>query len=427
MKRRILIIDDDEDVRNILAESIRSRIDCEVHEASDRAEARALLSCYSYSLVLTDLSFTRGRLEGLDVIEELAATPFRPGLIAYSGYEDTRPMALSKGADTFLPKPIPLDEICCVLEDILEDPKLSMPRFPMLSASPRLNELLTEGSTRAYLQPIYRIDCSPAVLTSVEFLTRGPAGSLFERPDVLFAYAREAHAEDILDRHCIQLALTAAVQIPAEIRLSLNVHATTLCKPPDFAEWLSETASAAGVDINRITIEIVEHSPALNQNAFFQTLAKLRELSVKIALDDVGVGHSNYQMMIDAHPNCFKLDRYLVNGCSTNQYRRAVVGSVAKLAADFGGTVVAEGVETIDDLLELKAQGIKLVQSFMFCPPKAVEDALKSVLANAARPCMCSLEPGTSETQCALKGLGLCLVDYPERDSRLACKKDSFV
>ena len=64
---------------------------------------------------------------------------------------------------------------------------------------------------------------------------------------------------------------------------------------------------------------------------------------MRIALDDVGLGHSNFQMMVDAKPDYFKLDRYFVHGCHRDKYRRAVVASVAKLAEELDSSVVAEG------------------------------------------------------------------------------------
>ena len=184
------------------------------------------------------------------------------------------------------------------------------------------------------VDPIFRLDGDTHKLAGVECLTRGPVGTPFHRADALFSYARRKRAEHIVDKHCISAALEAASAIPAPIRLSLNVHASTLGRCADFCGWLCMTAAENSIDPQRLTIEIVEHVPAWNKSEFFDSLAALRGAGMRIALDDVGLGHSNFQMMVDAKPDYFKRDRYFVHGCHRDKYRRAVVASVAKLAEE---------------------------------------------------------------------------------------------
>ncbi len=376
----ILVIDDYGAARKTLSNAIYTKIDCEVHEAADPAEARSLLELYSYALVVTDLSFAKGKLQGLRLIEHLRSLPLPPAIVAVSDYEIASAIALSGGADAFVAKPFELSDLVATLREVLNNRKHVVPAAVGTETVPPFDELLAGGGIQVYVQPIYRIDCAPVAMAAVEFLTHGPVGSPFERPDILFAYAREAGKECVLDHHCIQLALMSAVKIPIQLRLAINVHASTLCSPPDFSEWLSKAAETARIDVSRITVEIVKHSPVWNQHRLLVMLKKLRKLGVQIALDDVGLGHSNYQMMIDARPDYFKLDRYFVHESSANPDRGAVVASIAKLAKDFGANVIAEGVETPDDLREVKSQGITLAQGYMFCSPKPLAEALASVL-----------------------------------------------
>jgi EAL domain-containing protein (putative c-di-GMP-specific phosphodiesterase class I) len=95
---------------------------------------------------------------------------------------------------------------------------------------------------------------------------------------------------------------------------------------------------------------------------------------VKIALDDIGLGHSNYQMILDARPDYLKIDRYFVQGCGRDPDRRAVVASIVKLANDLGGLVVAEGAENQDDLKTLGIMGVEFAQCFLFSPPMPTSD-----------------------------------------------------
>ena len=167
--------------------------------------------------------------------------------------------------------------------------------------------------------------------------------SLFARADALFAYSRYKHAEFSVDRHCIARALAEVGPVPTDFRVSVNAHASTLGHCADFTSWLCELAASHGLEPTQLTVEVVELSPDWDKLAFRRTLDELRHASIKIALDDVGLGHSNYQMMLDMRPDYFKIDRYFVHGCGADPYRHAVVASIAKLAAELGGMAVAEG------------------------------------------------------------------------------------
>jgi EAL domain-containing protein (putative c-di-GMP-specific phosphodiesterase class I) len=96
---------------------------------------------------------------------------------------------------------------------------------------------------------------------------------------------------------------------------------------------------------------------------------RLRARGIGIALDDVGVGHSNYSMMLDCRPDLIKIDRYLVAGCHADPQRQAVLESIARLAPRLGARAVAEGVEEPDDLGTIRALGIDLVQGFLLSRP----------------------------------------------------------
>ena len=112
----------------------------------------------------------------------------------------------------------------------------------------------------------------------------------------------------------------------------------------------------------RLVVEIVEHTPFWNESIFAGSLAELRRAGVRIALDDIGVKHSNFRMALDCRPDYFKIDRYLVEGCRDDSSRRAVLESIAGLARKVGARVVAEGVSNPADLGAVTDLGIDLVQ-----------------------------------------------------------------
>jgi DNA-binding response OmpR family regulator len=117
---RLLVIDDDEDLRMAVTEYLTS-LGHEVHEAAEREEAEALLEHYSYSLVITDLSLTTLGVEGFDLLKTIANSSTRPKLMVMSGHTDSghRERAKQCGADVFLQKPTSLETLAEVVRTCL--------------------------------------------------------------------------------------------------------------------------------------------------------------------------------------------------------------------------------------------------------------------------------------------------------------------
>jgi len=239
-------------------------------------------------------------------------------------------------------------------------------------------------------QPILRTGTGPPSLHGYECLTRGPTGTNLEQADVLFEYVRRRRIEVPADRACVAGALKAASEIPGAPRLSVNVHAITLASDRDFVQMLARVAGESGIATERLMVEIVEHSPALDTSGFLEGLERLRALGISIALDDVGLCESNYKMMLDAEPDYLKIDKYFISRCDTEPRRRAIVESIADLARRLDGEAIAEGVERPEELETLRGLGIELVQGYLFSRPVSIatlrQDAIASPAEEAPRP-----------------------------------------
>jgi EAL domain-containing protein (putative c-di-GMP-specific phosphodiesterase class I) len=232
-----------------------------------------------------------------------------------------------------------------------------------------LDTVLLPGQLSVVFQPIFEVDSGAPRLHALECLIRGPRGTNAERPNVMFEYVRRKRAEAAVDRACVATALAEAATLPGEPRLSVNVHASTLGRDTGFHAYLLERAVAVGIAPARLVVEIVEHSPPLDVPSFRRTLAELRSAGVAIALDDVGLGQSNYKMILDVRPDIYKIDRYLVSGAGGDPYRQIVLDSLARMVRRLEARAVAEGVEDRGELVAVEAAGIDLVQGFLFSPP----------------------------------------------------------
>lgn len=238
-----------------------------------------------------------------------------------------------------------------------------------MSEATLLERIMGPHGLSVVFQPILQRHRSGWRLHAVEGLVRGPSGTNMEPADVLFEYVRRKHEETTVDRECIARILAAAVDLPGTPRISVNVHASTLGRDSSFLPFLEAALVRNGIQASRLIVEIVEHSPYWDGEHFIRVLDGLRGIGVHIALDDIGLGHSNHRMVLECRPEYFKVDRYLVKGANSDFYRRALLRSLTDLAGSFGAYAVAEGVDCHDDLGTVVAEGFTLVQGFLLSKP----------------------------------------------------------
>jgi EAL domain-containing protein (putative c-di-GMP-specific phosphodiesterase class I) len=208
---------------------------------------------------------------------------------------------------------------------------------------------------------------------------------------VLFDYVRRKKAEAAVDQSCFNAVCDAVAMLPADIRVNVNVHAATLGQNSGFVDFFRRCAKKRALKLERFTIEIVEHAPSCDASQLTSTITQLRQLGVRIALDDVGLGQSNYRMMLDCDPEYFKLDGYFVRDLNKDPKRRAVVESLVALAETLESAVVAEAVASQEDLTHLATLGVDLVQANMLCPALPREELEK--LGHIAAPPIVNAQP----------------------------------
>jgi EAL domain-containing protein (putative c-di-GMP-specific phosphodiesterase class I) len=238
-----------------------------------------------------------------------------------------------------------------------------------MSEHSALSTLLRPGGITPLFQPIIRLQETTTSLHALECLSRGPAGTNFENAGVLFDYVRLKREESLVDRACISAAFAQSALLPPDTKLCVNVHASTLGRDLGFVPFLQSIAARHAIAMSRITVEVVEHAPPWDSRSFLAAIEQLRQLGTQLAVDDVGLGQSNFKMLIDVGPDYLKLDRYFVAGCAGDRKRRAVVAAVTQLARDFDAEVVAEGIEDPADVEVLQSHGISLMQGFLYAKP----------------------------------------------------------
>jgi EAL domain-containing protein (putative c-di-GMP-specific phosphodiesterase class I) len=141
-----------------------------------------------------------------------------------------------------------------------------------------------------------------------------------------------------------------------------------------FVGWMAEKLDHLRINPSNLVFELVEHGEAWDTQAFLGSLRDIRALGSAIALDDVGLAHSNLQRILDCDPEFLKLDRCIVHNCARDRRRQALLRSLELLAKDLRLSLIAEGVETDEEMDEVRSHDINLFQGFFFSKPVPASD-----------------------------------------------------
>lgn len=230
-------------------------------------------------------------------------------------------------------------------------------------------------------QPIVRL--RDGAVVAYEALSRGPRGTPLHGPRTLFATARTLGEEAALERVCWTAAVLNATRhrlwARDNVRLFLNLSPERILEP-DFLAFVRRLVAGAAVDPRRVVIEITEDSLVRAHDRFLQALAPYRELGFGVAVDDVGTGVSDLRTVAEVRPDFVKVARQLVTGLDAHHGRYGVMQSLALLSGALGCTLIAEGVETAEELDVLRALGVHCGQGYLIGRPSATPQEPLAVL-----------------------------------------------
>ncbi|MBG0566473.1 EAL domain-containing protein [Actinoplanes sp. NEAU-A11] len=216
-------------------------------------------------------------------------------------------------------------------------------------------------------QPI--VDLSTRTVMGLEALARGPAGTVLEFPDRLFAAARVAGRLAGLDMLCAERALecAAAAPVPPPL-LFVNVEPAVMDQPlsPRLIELIT-----AGLPFREI-LEFTERALPTVPGSMLRIAGQAHEWGNGLALDDVGVDPMSLAFLPILEPEVIKLDMSLVRAPHAG-HTRAVCAVVGAEAQRTGAVVIAEGIETEDDLRHARALGAHWGQGWLFGRPGPID------------------------------------------------------
>lgn len=224
---------------------------------------------------------------------------------------------------------------------------------------------------RSVFQPIY----TAATLAPVAFeaLVRAQTidGAQTVRPDLLFAEVTSEAEGVLLDRLCRLLhLLNFERQSPGEAALYLNLSANHLhtLHQGQPGQFLSAVHALCPIEPTRIILEITE-AQFDDRDKLSAIVAAFKERGYRVAIDDFGARHSNFDRLWALTPDIVKIDRELLLQADSNPRVRRVLPKVVEIIHDLDATVVCEGIETLSQHQLAIRAGVDLVQGFLFAKP----------------------------------------------------------
>jgi len=169
-----------------------------------------------------------------------------------------------------------------------------------------------------------------------------------------------------------------------ELLMSVNVSARQLADP-GFLDTVARVLHQTRLHPAALCLEMTESALFVASEAMTMAIASLRHLGVRVSLDDFGTGYASLSYLVQFRPDAIKIDKIFVQRLGDDPMNSAIVAAIIELAHNLGLTVVAEGVETPQQLTMLRALGCDQAQGYLFATALPAELAMR-LLVDVANP-----------------------------------------
>lgn len=340
-----------------------------LQDAADRAELVARVGGDQFLVVLPDTPLEAAT----HVAERLRlAVASSPILIA----DDLVEVTVSLGVVELPRTTSTLEEVLTISYRALHASKrdgknrVSSGQFPRVrttrASRPPLAEvgdqLLGQPGIRAFTHDIVRL--SDELSVGCEMLARGPHGP-FESPLHFFRASLEANILTAVDLRCLQTCIETGRASRAE-RIHLNVFPSTLLATP-----LGRLLEFFEDEPQRFVVELSEQQVLGDVHTLRPALDALRSRGVRVAIDDVGFGRSSLEALLVLEPDVVKIDRSCVSGAWQAEGRTRMLARLVRAVHALDAELIAEGIESRQDLELLRSFDIEYGQGFLWGAPVA--------------------------------------------------------
>lgn len=236
-------------------------------------------------------------------------------------------------------------------------------------SKPNVRDLITAGRLQSHFQPI--VSLRENRIHGHEALVRTPAGCPWPNPDTLFDAARHEGVELELEFECVRRAVLAWAQGErcGKLFINLSAYALLTALAQRNLKRTLDLFAAHGVTPSSVVVELTEHERVRDVRQLVMATAPLRRTGVGIALDDFGDGRSSLRLWAELRPTLVKLDKYFTRDLPNCGDKLQTFRALLQIAETFGTRLVAEGIETLEELHVLRDLGVEFGQGYVLGRP----------------------------------------------------------
>jgi diguanylate cyclase (GGDEF)-like protein len=250
----------------------------------------------------------------------------------------------------------------CLFSDEMNE--ASVERFELVSG---LREAVHSGQLQLMFQP--QVSAATEEIVGVETLVRWhhPTRGIVS-PANFIGVAEDAGVMVQLGEWVLRSACEAAVgwASKSSARVAVNLSGRQL-DHPDFPKRVKKILYESGLPASRLELELTES--LATSEASLRTIGELRALGIRVAIDDFGTGYSSLTLLKRLNIDMLKIDQYFVRGAARTDPDRVILAAIIHMARGLGLDVLAEGVETTDEMRALLDRGCSLMQGYLFSKP----------------------------------------------------------
>ena len=219
------------------------------------------------------------------------------------------------------------------------------------------------GCFRSVKQPI--LDLATEKTVGYEFLSRTNIGG-FEMPGEFFNFSMENNILSVVDQRCLEVALTAARGVFPVAEKHVNLFPSTMAElqPEQFSK-LFPPVSLCG----SYCVEVSEQQILGDPSYLIHVVRELKKRKIGVAIDDVGFGRSCLESLIILQPDVIKIDKRLVLNISRDKNQKEMLRRLLAVVESLHAKIIAEGIESREDLETLKELGVQYGQGFLWGQP----------------------------------------------------------
>lgn len=231
----------------------------------------------------------------------------------------------------------------------------------------QLYAILKSRNITCVFQPIFNVQANQ--ILGYEALSRGPEDGDLHRPDVLFDTAAKYGLLSNLELLCREIAIKRFAELKLQGKLFINISPMVILESKHPQGETKKLVEQCGLSCERVVIELSEKYPARSDALLRDAMKKYRKYGFSVAIDDLGAGYSGLKQWSELRPDIVKIDRYFIDGCHINSFKRKFLKAIFDLAQSAKAEVIAEGIECEEELELLKQLGMVYAQGFYLAKP----------------------------------------------------------